>query len=514
MLSVAPDCAAITDLCKGKGKQRKTGGKKAKKAAAEHLVLAKVKGEEPDVGVNSTDDKNIGMGDEHTHIGMGDNKDGMGDKNNGQLGGKDAEEDKLCIKRCELNITKVSLEKQEDLLEGGRALKIGDLTIAPAGSKARKCSTSGEISADNEHVGNYNLQEPEKKKACYKKADGSKTHGKSSDEVKHYSEKTKDMVFKKRKPQIIDRPVQKQIKKENAGVEFSMKRCEVSIGRVGMAQLGKKTGEQTRQRPPRKSPRKSKASSNSLAGPYAFVSNFDDTDSSIEVLDNDHSQDLSWELGDGGTWNETNKQSKGKERKSAKKHLGLDDKPPHHQVAVYKKRKQAPLASDNLDNECIFDLKHRVEDEVEDEAVSKYGDEGGQHVKMFHSTMVKGYDCINADPTYICIFCQQQPHRHGLGDLFGPYFVERGGRDVWTHVDCAVWVPCVVLGDTSGEVEGLSEAIRLTRKQACSSCNLRGASIGCTWQGCTQTAHVRCAAVEGWKLVEENFEATCSLHLE
>ena len=49
-------------------------------------------------------------------------------------------------------------------------------------------------------------------------------------------------------------------------------------------------------------------SSNKLAGGLnAFMSNFDYIDSSIEVLD--HSQDLSWELVEGGTWNETNKQS-------------------------------------------------------------------------------------------------------------------------------------------------------------------------------------------------------------
>jgi len=535
MLSDAPDCAAITDLCRGKGKRSKTGGKKARKTAGEHLVLAKVKGEEVDgdrVGVKSVDGKNIsggekkagiggrnvGMGDKKPgmggmKMGMGNQSNGMGDKDNGQLGVEDAKEDKVCIKRCELNISKISLEKLEDLFEseGARVLQIGDLKIAPASPKSRKDLASELNSAHKEHDIDCSLKETGGKEACSKKAANAKSHSKSCDEMKQHSEKIKDKVFNKRKPQLIIKPVKKQMK-ETAGLEFSMKRCDVSIGRVGLAQLGTNSGEQTKQGPPRKSPRKIKASSNSLAGPYAFVSNFDETDSSVEILGDDHRQDLSWELGDGDTWNETNKQSK-KERKSDKKHHS-PDKHPHHQVAVSKKRRQAPLASDDLDDECIVDLKHYVEDEVEDEAVSKDEDEGGQHVKMFHSTMVKGYDCINADPTYICVFCHQQPHRHGLGDLFGPYFVEKGGRDVWAHVDCAVWVPCVFLGEASGEVEGLSEAIRQTRKQACSSCNLRGASIGCTWRGCTQTVHVRCAAVEGWKLEEENFEATCSLHLE
>ena len=99
------------------------------------------------------------------------------------------------------------------------------------------------------------------------------------------------------------------------------------------------------------------------------------------------------------------------------------------QKAADSKRKGAPLASDTLEVECIVDLKYRVEDELEGETDPVFKDGvKDQHVKMFHSTMEKGYDAINADPTYVCIFCQQQPHRFGLGDLFGPYWVEKGGR--------------------------------------------------------------------------------------
>ena len=137
---------------------------------------------------------------------------------------------------------------------------------------------------------------------------------------------------------------------------------------------------------------------------------------------------------------------------------------------VSKKRREAPLSSDNLESECIVDLKHCVEDEVVENAVVEYevvenevvenqvveneavenavvenevvenseveneadpaskNEEEGQHVKMFHSTLAKGYDCITADPTYVCVFCNHQPHRYGLGDLFGPYYMEKGGR--------------------------------------------------------------------------------------
>ena len=227
-------------------------------------------------------------------------------------------------------------------------------------------------------------------------------------------------------------------------VKLTMKRCEVSL-----TQLKRKTDvKQTKQRPGKKG---KEVSSNKL---NAFMSDFDYIDSSIEVLE--HSQDLSWELVEGGTWNETNKQNKKGARKSpeksetllssSKKHYGPGELP--HQNSVSKKRRRAPVASDNLESEYIVDLKHCVEDEVEDEdiiedemedediivtssmdgAVTTSKDaKGGRHVKMFHTTMDKGYDCITADPTYVCVFCNHQPHRYGLGDLFGPYFVN-GGR--------------------------------------------------------------------------------------
>jgi len=520
MLSSALECASITDLCKenlGK-KSRKTGAKKVGGGA--QLVPSKFKGEAAGDGV---DVKHV----DGTSVGK--------DENNAVV--DNAEE--VGIKRCELIMSKISLAKlgkEVDVSHTNakarparkakivKSVKPGACAFVSASvgngssveltddsqvvSRKRQAGQDGKKSADEERAKVLSKDCSHQKlgggvEAGFKKAANAKILGKSCEE------KTEDKVVTS--------------KKEIEEVNFSMKRCDVSIGRISLSQQRKKTDiKQTKQA--KKMPeRKSKASGRSLAEPCASVSSFDDIDSSIEVLN--HSQDLSWELIEGGTWNETNKQSKKEARKSPKKseteallpsskeYHGPDKLP--RQVTVSKKRKQAPLASDNLENECIVNLNHCVEDEVEEETdqTSKDG-EGGQYVKMFHSTMVKGYDCINADPTYVCVFCHQQPHRYGLGDLFGPYFVEKGDRDVWTHVDCAVWVPCVLLEESSGEVEGLSEAIRQTRKQACSSCNLRGASISCTSPGCTQTTHVRCAAGEGWRLVEENFKATCSLHLE
>lgn len=502
-LSSATECAAITDLCKEKGKRSKIGGRA-------QLVPAKVEGAAAGDGVDGKDENNAVV--------------------------DYAEEDKVSIKRCELIMSKISLAKlgkevivshtnakarparKAKMVKSIKSEQCAFVSASDANGSSVEVTDHSQVLGKKQqpgHSGNKSEQQKNlrgEEQVGFKKAANAKILGKSCKEKNH------DEVAGNREI------------KETIGVKLPMKRCEVSIGRVSLTQLKKnKDIKQTKRRHARKS---KVVSSNSLPrGLNTFVSNLDYIDSSIEVLD--HSQDLSWELVEGGTWNETDKQIKKKERKSPKKfetllssskeHHGPDKLP--HQVTVSKKRRRAPLASENLASECIVDLKHCVEDEVEDEADtvttcedgadSTFKDgERGQRVKMFHSTMVKGYDCITADPTFVCVFCNHQPHRYGLGDLFGPYFVKKGGRDVWTHVDCAVWVPCVLLSESSGEVEGLSEAIRQTRKQTCSSCKLRGASIGCTSPGCTRTAHVRCAAVEGWRLVEENFEATCSLHLK
>merc|ERR1719193_1077555 len=110
-------------------------------------------------------EKKIGVGGRNDRIvGMEDKTDGMGVE--------DAKEDKVCIKRCELNISKISLEKLEDLFEseGARVLQIGDLKIAPASPKSRKDPASELNSAHKEHDIDCSLKETGGKEACSKKA--------------------------------------------------------------------------------------------------------------------------------------------------------------------------------------------------------------------------------------------------------------------------------------------------------------------------------------------------------
>ncbi|XP_059225775.1 uncharacterized protein CG5098-like [Stomoxys calcitrans] len=41
----------------------------------------------------------------------------------------------------------------------------------------------------------------------------------------------------------------------------------------------------------------------------------------------------------------------------------------------------------------------------------------------YSSTLSNKYDADTADSTWICVFCKRGPHKKGLGDLFGPYYV-------------------------------------------------------------------------------------------
>lgn len=42
---------------------------------------------------------------------------------------------------------------------------------------------------------------------------------------------------------------------------------------------------------------------------------------------------------------------------------------------------------------------------------------------LYSSTLSAQYDARTTDPTWVCVFCKQGPHRRNLGDLFGPYVV-------------------------------------------------------------------------------------------
>lgn len=49
----------------------------------------------------------------------------------------------------------------------------------------------------------------------------------------------------------------------------------------------------------------------------------------------------------------------------------------------------------------------------------------GLHV----STLSNRYDAMTTDTTWMCVFCKLGPHKHGLGDLFGPFIVTTDSDD-------------------------------------------------------------------------------------
>ena len=396
LLYTAPECEAITDLRKERNKETGKGTRRrGNDAAGTQPNLGKRK--EVEVFVQDTGGKAEPVQND-------------GGKSVGKKG-----------KRGKSGIGKMSLANQDDLDSDGSSVQV--ICDVQAKRSKQKRGHAKKKCTDDEMVEGESHKRPDGHYTAKKVPD--KSCGVKNDEKMHDRENI----------EVKDVGVGKRRKKEVTGVKFPMKRCDVSVERVSLTNISP-AGQQIKQRPARKG-----ISSNRLAGPCASVSNIDDIDSSIEILDD--SKDLSWEFVDvdGGTWNE-NKQSKTPGNVEATKSpkmlqstvMSLNSTEKYSndvstQKAADSKRKGAPLASDTLEVECIVDLKYRVEDELEGETDPVFKDGvKGQHVKMFHSTMEKGYDAINADPTYVCIFCQQQPHRFGLGDLFGPYWVEKGGR--------------------------------------------------------------------------------------
>lgn len=52
----------------------------------------------------------------------------------------------------------------------------------------------------------------------------------------------------------------------------------------------------------------------------------------------------------------------------------------------------------------------------------------GLHV----STLSNKYDADTKDVTWVCVFCKLGPHKHELGDLFGPYIVSTDSEEYKT----------------------------------------------------------------------------------
>lgn len=63
---------------------------------------------------------------------------------------------------------------------------------------------------------------------------------------------------------------------------------------------------------------------------------------------------------------------------------------------------------------------------------SKKGPNTDKHkvIRGLHvSTLSNKYDADKRDATWICVFCKLGPHKHKLGDLFGPYIISKTSED-------------------------------------------------------------------------------------
>lgn len=95
-------------------------------------------------------------------------------------------------------------------------------------------------------------------------------------------------------------------------------------------------------------------------------------------------------------------------------------------------------------------------------------------------------------------------------DWYSPPVVPLHEKEHWFHEDCAIWSAGVFL--VQGKVYGLENAVKLAKVSVCSSCQKRGATLGCVSKGCLNKYHYTCAVQSGCVLNEDNFSMRCRKH--
>ncbi|XP_077101781.1 uncharacterized protein LOC143753311 [Siphateles boraxobius] len=104
----------------------------------------------------------------------------------------------------------------------------------------------------------------------------------------------------------------------------------------------------------------------------------------------------------------------------------------------------------------------------------------------------------------------KKPKLDTATDWFSPPVVPLDANEHWLHQDCAVWAAGVFL--VRGKLYGLEEAVRLAKVSVCSTCQNRGATLGCVFKGCLNKYHYMCAVQSGCVLNEDNFSMKCRKH--
>ncbi|KAI7796560.1 uncharacterized protein si:dkey-94l16.4 [Triplophysa rosa] len=95
-------------------------------------------------------------------------------------------------------------------------------------------------------------------------------------------------------------------------------------------------------------------------------------------------------------------------------------------------------------------------------------------------------------------------------DWYSPPVVPLDGSEYWLHEDCGIWSAGVFL--VKGKLYGLENAFKLAKVSICSTCQNKGATLGCVFKGCPNKYHFTCAMQSGCVLNEENFSMKCRKH--
>lgn len=141
---------------------------------------------------------------------------------------------------------------------------------------------------------------------------------------------------------------------------------------------------------------------------------------------------------------------------------------------------------------------------------------------------------------WICVFCKIGPFCQltKLGDLFGPYIISTTSPDfyktgvsinqikdteisgmykigeetyeIWIHERCALWAPSVFMAGS--KLMGLECAAWSYCRTKCMYCERTGANVSCSHGTCDEAAHIFCAMVNYWTLVEDEYKALCPRH--
>ncbi|XP_051530384.1 transcription factor 20-like isoform X2 [Myxocyprinus asiaticus] len=104
----------------------------------------------------------------------------------------------------------------------------------------------------------------------------------------------------------------------------------------------------------------------------------------------------------------------------------------------------------------------------------------------------------------------KRPRMDVATDWYSPPVVPLDSSEYWVHEDCGIWSAGVFL--VRGKLYGLENAVILAKESFCSTCQRRGAMLGCVFKGCPNKYHYTCAVQSGCILNEDNFSMKCRKH--